>query len=68
MDLTLISKETKNIDGTNYYIYKYSYHAMNGDIKYKIVKRKYTPKKVKRDSKSIWTNFFKAFFESKRFF
>jgi len=53
MDLTLISKETKNIDGTNYYIYKYSYHAMNGDIKYKIVKRKYTPKKVKRDSQSI---------------
>lgn len=53
MDLTLISKESKNIDGTNYYIYKYSYHAMNGDIKYKTVKRKYTPKKVKRDVKSI---------------
>ncbi len=44
LDLTLISREINNIDGTNYYVYKYKYHAMNGDVKYKTVKRKYTPK------------------------
>lgn len=56
IDLTLIDKQVQTINGSCYYVYNYTYTGVNGQPKFKTVKRKYTPKKEKTLNKNASGN------------
>ena len=45
----LVNKVLSNENGTSYYIYTYQIRKEDGTMKTKTIKRKYTPKKQKKE-------------------